>query len=84
MFLHLGEWTVAEALLRNGAAYSPPELPEGDRYRLVGLRVAEVVERFAGRRETAESVLRDARDLALGLNLPLQVAELEAAVTAHL
>jgi DNA-binding SARP family transcriptional activator len=82
MFVHLGAWTVAEALLRKGAAYSPPELPEGDRYRLVGLRVAEVVGRLAGRRETAESALRDARDLALGLNLPLQVAELEAAVTA--
>jgi hypothetical protein len=40
--------TISNAV-RKGAAYSPPELPEGDRYRLLALRVAAVVERLAGR-----------------------------------
>lgn len=84
MFLHLAAWTVAEALLRKGAAYSPPELPEGDRYRLVGLRVEAVVEHHAGRAAAAQSALREARDLALRLDLPRQAAELGAAAAVGL
>lgn len=77
-FVHLAAWTVAEALLRAGAAYSPPDFAEGDRYRLVSLRVEAVVQRVAGRPALEESALRHAVALALKLNLPLQVAELGA------
>jgi hypothetical protein len=70
MFVHLAAWTVAEALLRKGAAYSPPELPEGDCYRLVALRVDAVVERLAGRSATAESALRAAHELDASMAAP--------------
>jgi hypothetical protein len=76
MFAHLSGWTVAEALLRKGALYSPPELPDGDRYRLVALRTEAVVARLAGRPAPAESALGEARELASRLDLPLQAAEL--------
>jgi hypothetical protein len=82
LFVHMSAWTVAEALLRAGAPYSPPDLAEGDRYRLVGLRVRAVVDRHAGRTAAADVALREAHELAVKLQLPLQAAALDPARAA--
>lgn len=83
MFSRLSLWTVARARLRAGAGFEMPELPEGERYRLVRLRTEAVIAEHSGDRKTAEEANRQALAIAEQLSLPVESRELLAELAAQ-
>lgn len=76
MFAHLSLWTVAQARLRAVGQFEPPELPAGERYRLVRLRVTAVMADHLDRRADSEQACREALAIAERLELPVEVRQL--------
>jgi hypothetical protein len=76
MFSLVALGDLAEARLRAGARFEIPELPEGERYRLVRLRAEAVIAEHSGDRNAADDARRQALAIAEQLSLRVEAAQL--------